>query len=363
MARFGTSSNPPRLAGELTSLASDPRALRIEGWVTPPDDGALEGFQVFLGNKQQRVITWRARPSRRTRRTHFRVVSGGAGAVAGPANGTLVTVIPRVAGLNTTQLFGALGRRMPLPPKRDREAVAVDFLAKAFRSLNLLVGPGGLPHDGSVLDVGCGVGRVTYGLAHYLSPAGRYEGLDAVPRWVEWNRKSISSRLPNFQFRLIDVQNGLYRRHSRRTAERVRFPYDDETFDTALVESVFQHNRVPVVRHYLAEIGRVLRRGGRCVVTAFLLRRGSVAADQRADGLDFLHPLEDAWSASAELPEVGIAFEAERFEQWVDDAGLDVAEFHRGEWHGEGPGIAYQDVIVLEKPSQRRRRGGSRPHH
>ena len=252
---------------------------------------------------------------------------------------------------------------MPLPPKRDRTAVAVDFLAKAFRSLNLLVGLARLQRDGSILDVGCGVGRITYGLGHYLSASGRYEGFDAVPRWVEWNRQHISSRLPNFRFRLVGVRNGLYSPRSRKHAERLRFPYNDETFDTVLVESVFQHNRVPVVRHYLTEIGRVLRSGGRCVVTSFLLRRGSVAADQRADGLDFLHQAEGAWSASEKLPEVGIAFEAVRFEQWVDEAGLDVAEFHRGEWHGEGPGIAYQDVIVLERPRERVRRGGSRRRH
>jgi SAM-dependent methyltransferase len=360
----------PRVAGELTALASGPRGLRIEGWVTPLDGGELEGFRVFLGTEEHRVVTWSARPQKRTAggrrssapgpaRSRFRIV---AGPIAG-TTGALVAVIPRVAGRSTSRLFGALDLPMPLPPKRDRAAVAVDFLAKAFRSLNLLVGLGRLSPDGSILDVGCGIGRVTYGLANYLSAAGRYEGFDAVPRWVAWNRRTIASRLPHFHFRLIDVRNGLYSRRNHAKAERLRFPYGDETFDTVLVESVFQHNRVPVVRRYLAEIGRVLRGGGRCVVTGFLLRRGSIARDQRADGLDFLHPLDDAWSASAQLPEIGIAFEAERFEQWVDEAGLDLAEFHRGEWHGEGPGIAYQDVIVLEKPRPRRRHGGSRQHH
>jgi SAM-dependent methyltransferase len=213
-----------------------------------------------------------------------------------------------------------------------------------------------------VLDVGCGVGRVAFGLALYLSASGHYEGLDAAARWVEWNRKAISARFPNFRFRLADVRNGLYNRQSRASAERLRFPYDDESFDAALVESVFQHNRAPVVRRYLAELARVLRSGARCVVTGFFLRRGWVADDQRADCLDFLHQIEDAWSASATRPEIGIAFEAARFEEWVEEAGLDLAEFHRGDWHAEGPGIAYQDVIVLEKPRWARRRGGSRPH-
>ena len=180
-----------------------------------------------------------------------------------------------------------------------------------------------------------------------------------MPRSIDWSRTEIGNRFPNFRFRLADVRNGLYNERSRRNAERLRFPYHADTFDTAVVESVFQHNRVPVVRHYLGEIGRVLRSGGRCVVTSFLLRRGSVAADQRADGLEFVHQVEGAWSASATMPEIGIAFEAEHFERWVAEAGLELAEFHRGDWHGEGPGMAYQDVIVLEKPRALRRRGVS----
>jgi SAM-dependent methyltransferase len=360
----------PPTAGALTALARGPRGLRIEGWVSSLTGGELEGFEVSLGTQKQNAIEWRARPAGRAardgrsvtprpRRSNFRIVVR---AMPSTEAGALVTVIPCFAGRKTSPLFGALNLRVPLPPKRDRAAVAVDFLPKAFRSLSLLVGLGRLRRDGTILDVGCGVGRISYALAHYLSAGGRYEGLDAVPRWVDWNRKTISVRFPNFRFRLADVRNGLYSRRSRTAAERLRFPYDDDTFDTAFVESVFQHNRVPVVRHYLAEIGRVLRSGGRCVVTSFLLRRGLVAADQRADGLDFLHPLEGAWSASAKVPETGIAFEATRFEHWVGEAGLELAEFHRGEWHGEGPGVAYQDVIVLEKPRAFRGRGASRRH-
>jgi SAM-dependent methyltransferase len=347
-------------AGALTALASGPDGLRIEGWIASLGRGELDGFEVSLGTRKQRVIDWHARAASGAAsdgRSLFRIVTR---ATARTKTGALVTVIPRLAGRNTSPVFGALDLRLPLPPKRDRAAVAVDFLPKAFRSLNLLVGLARLRRDGSVLDVGCGVGRITYALAHYLSASGRYEGFDTVPRWVEWNRKTISSRLPNFRFRLVEVRNAVYNRRGQADARRLRFPYDDDTFDTALVESVFQHNRVPVVRHYLTEIGRVLRRGGRCVVTSFLLRRGSRAADQRADGLNFIHALDGAWSASARTPEIGIAFEAARFEHWVAEAGLELAEFHRGDWHGNGPGIAYQDVIVLEKPRGRRGRGAPR---
>jgi SAM-dependent methyltransferase len=345
---------PSPAAGALTALARRPDGLRIDGWVSPRGRGELDGFEVSLGRHQQRAFVWRARPASAAagnRRSRFRIDVRPTRPTKGDA---LVTVIPRFAGRNTSPMFGAVDLRLPLPPKRDRAAVADDFIPKAFRSLNVLVGLARLRRDGRVLDVGCGVGRITYALAHYLSASGRYDGFDAVPRWVAWNSRTITSRLPNFRFRLVDVRNAVYNRRSQTDARLLRFPYDDDTFDAALVESVFQHNRVPVVRHYLTEVGRVLRRGGRCVVTSFLLRRGALAADQRADGLNFLHALDGAWSASAAVPELGIAFEAVRFERWVAEAGLELVEVHRGDWHGDGPGIAYQDVIVLEKPRGRR---------
>lgn len=353
-------SEPPPTAGALTALAHGPDGLRIHGWISSVGHGALDGFEVSLGTLKQRSIEWRARPASAAashRRSRFQIVARS----APPTNAhALVTVIPHLAGRNTSPLFGVLDLRLPLPPRRDRAAVAVDFVPKAFRSLNLLVGLARLRRDGRVLDVGCGVGRLTYALAHYLSAAGRYEGFDTVPRWVAWNRRTITSRFPNFRFRLVDAHNAVYNRRSRTDAQQLRFPYDDDTFDATLVESVFQHNRVPVVRHYLTEIGRVLRRGGRCVVTSFLIRRRSLTADQRADGLNFVHALDDAWSASARTPEIGIAFEAARFAHWVGEAGLELVGFHRGDWHRKGPGLAYQDVIVLEKPRARRGRGASR---
>lgn len=352
----------PPAAGALTALASGPGGLRVGGWLATLGGGELEGFDVSLGTRTLNVHEWHVRPATRAAglgRSRFRLVIS---ECPGTEASALISVTPHITGRNTAPWFGALERRLPLPPKRAREAVAVDFLPKAFRSLNLLVGPGRLRRDGRVLDVGCGVGRITYALSHYLSAGGRYEGFDAAPDWIDWNRKTISARYPNFRFRFVDVRNGVYNLRSHANAVDLRFPYEDGTFDTALVESVFQHNRVPVVRHYLSEIGRVLRAGGRCVVTSFLLRRGMRAADQRAGRHNFIHPIGGAWSASAKVPEIGIAFDAVRFEGWVGEAGLELVEFHRGDWHREGPGIAYQDVIVLEKPGRPpRARGSARP--
>ena len=54
-------------------------------------------------------------------------------------------------------------------------------------------------------------------------------------------------------------------------ALRYRFPYDDGQSDVVFAASVFTHMKPENVTRYFAEAGRVLRRGGRCLFSFFLL--------------------------------------------------------------------------------------------
>ena len=46
------------------------------------------------------------------------------------------------------------------------------------------------------------------GLADWLQ--GRYEGIDVVPRGIEWCRQAITPRYPNFRFQVADLYNRHY---------------------------------------------------------------------------------------------------------------------------------------------------------
>ncbi len=63
-----------------------------------------------------------------------------------------------------------------------------------------------------------------YPLAGYLTDAGSYRGFDVVPAGVDWCRRHISSRYPNFRFDLADLANTRYRRRSGRGRGRLPFP-------------------------------------------------------------------------------------------------------------------------------------------
>src|SRR5687767_6949447 len=59
------------------------------------------------------------------------------------------------------------------------------------------------PHH-TVLDLGCGIGRIARSLARYLT-TGSYFGIDIMEPSIHWCRGAYRRHHPNFHFRFIDV--------------------------------------------------------------------------------------------------------------------------------------------------------------
>jgi len=127
-----------------------------------------------------------------------------------------------------------------------------------------------------MLDVGSGIGRKTFLLTDYLNGEGSYEGLDIVKTSVDWCTERITRKHPRFKFQLIDVCNRHYNPTGRYKASENRFPFADESFDFVVLCSVFTHMLAEDVEHYLCEVARVLKTGGRCFITFFLLNESSL---------------------------------------------------------------------------------------
>jgi SAM-dependent methyltransferase len=103
-----------------------------------------------------------------------------------------------------------------------------------------------LPHlapDARVLDVGCGPGTITAGLADRV-PRGRVTGLDASEQVIEQARARAADR-PNLGFTTGDVY---------------ALDYPDAAFDVVFAHQVLQHLSDPV--RALREMIRVTRPGG-----------------------------------------------------------------------------------------------------
>lgn len=242
------------------------------------------------------------------------------------------------------------GRPDLVPPRRMVFTGAGDYVTVGDEFLKHFQILGGLRPDGVVLDVGSGIGRMARPLTSYLQPPGRYEGFDIDASGVAWCKKNIASRFPNFDFRCVDIYNKRYNPSGTKKSREFRFPYADETFDFVFLTSVFTHMFPEDVSHYVEQIARVLKPGGRSLVTCFLLNSESRQLIAAGKGSQFFkYEIGECLTVDKQVPESSIALREETMRQVHDKAGLAIESFSPGSWCGRETFLSYQDIIVSRK--------------
>ena len=259
--------------------------------------------------------------------------------------------LPRDAG---EWLARARGGNDRLRPPRSMIFVGDgDFDGVGREYLGYFTGIAGLaPHE-RVLELGSGIGRMALPLTGYLDRSGSYEGLDIVAAGIRWCQKRITPLFPNFHFQMADVFNRQYNPKGRSPASAYRFPFVDNHFDFVFLTSVFTHMLPAEVENYLAEIARVLKPGGRCLATFFLLNREALSLlDSKPTR--FRHPFQDCLVIDPQLPEASIAHDEKRIRQNHQRCRLTIAEPIRyGSWCGRDRHLSYQDIVLARKPAGR----------
>lgn len=241
------------------------------------------------------------------------------------------------------------------PPLEMQNAVGDRFKETGREYLEYLVQLAGLRPGERVLDVGCGCGRIAIPLSRYLDASGSYEGFDIVPEPVRWCQESISARYPNFQFRVADIYNAAYNPNGHFQSTEFCFPYEDQSFDLIFLTSVFTHMVPREVEHYLREIARTLREGGRCVATFFVLNHEAVRLIEAGkSALDFRHEREQYRVVDPDLPEAAIAYDESYIREACAAGGLSLVEpIWYGSWCGRSIYLNGQDILLLRKQSAR----------
>lgn len=241
-------------------------------------------------------------------------------------------------------------RRGPLVPPRSLSFVGEgDFVQTGNEFLGYFQGLAGLRPDARVLDIGCGVGRMAVPLIEYLD-RGSYEGFDVGKEMIAWCRRRIESRRPDFRFTWAPVYNSKYNPFGTMTGEEFRFPYEDSSFDFAFATSLFTHLLRDDAAHYLSEVARVLRPGGTCLLTFFLL---TPDAERRVAGgearLGFRYPVEGGLTVNRHRPEEAVALREDALRSMLAAAGLSMREpLRAGVWSGREDGLTLQDVVVAD---------------
>ncbi len=203
-----------------------------------------------------------------------------------------------------------------------------------------------LPHE-RVLDIGSGNGQKARALTRYLNSNGSYEGIDVVADGVTWCQRAYR-RFPNFRFQQAEVYSSHYNQAATENAATYRLPYADGDFDLVFLCSVFTHMPAPEVANYLSEVRRVLKPGGRCVATFFLMNPDTqIRWEQGKSQLDFRYATANGRLLDASNPSKAIALD----EAWVRSeyrrSDLMVCETTYGTWSGATDLLgAFQDCLI-----------------
>jgi SAM-dependent methyltransferase len=242
----------------------------------------------------------------------------------------------------------AANRFMPLPDldfagDGDFRAIGAEFLEHFVRL-------GGLDPACRVLDIGCGIGRMALPLTQYLTE-GSYDGIDVVREGIAWCARAITPVYGNFRFHHLDCRNPVYNPGGGLAAERAALPFADGGFDFVVMTSLLTHLDRAATGAYAAEVARLLRPGGRCFISLFLINaesRAGLAAGRSRFAFDPAEPGPD-FEAEPERPGHAVAYD----EAWLMErfAGLGLKPARPvsyGAWSGRTAGH-YQDLCVLEK--------------
>lgn len=224
----------------------------------------------------------------------------------------------------------------PIPPSEFRRLVCHDDSL-----FDLTPGAFAIPHlprqqYESVLDFGCGCGRVARQLLVQEARPRRYAGVDIHRGMIKWCKQNLTPLDSNFQFYHHNVYSLSIAPDNSRNLT-LSLPVEDSAFTLVIAHSVFTHLLQEQAKYYLSEVARVLRDDGIARTTWFLFDRSTFPMLADFQACLYVNDLD---------PTNAVIFDWQWFLATLDSVGLRVQQTIAPALRG------FQWDIYLEKRKQ-----------
>lgn len=236
------------------------------------------------------------------------------------------------------------------PPKGQIYTGGGDFKETGKKFKDFFIEYADLNPESNILDIGSGIGRMAIPLAQYLNHSSKYEGFDVVEKGVKWCERNITTSYPNFTFQYIDLHNDLYKKGGS-TAAEFNFPYSANTFDVAISISVFTHMIESEMIHYIKEVYKVLKPGGKCFATFFVYDEQT---EPSRNDFQFNYSEGNYALMDKRVKSANVAYELYFLLNSIEKIGFDICFLNRGNWqkYMSEESLDFQDIIVFQKKSK-----------
>lgn len=230
-----------------------------------------------------------------------------------------------------------------------------DYLAKRVVGFAATILGGAAPER--LLDIGCGYGRLAYGLRR-LGFNGSYTGFDILKRHIEWLNEHFVADAGDARYRFdhANIYNERYNPSGLKLdgqLDALPLHYAPASFDTLVSLSVFTHLYEEEVVRYIRDLGRLLQEGGLWVTTFFSMPPG-FSMDAQPDDATFRLVKQvsaHGYIHSLEEPLYVIAYPESFLQRLFATHGLEVVAQRKGRWNTTEHAVELQDWFVLRKRS------------
>lgn len=167
--------------------------------------------------------------------------------------------------------------------------------------------------NSTILDIGCGVGRLPIGLLARQFPFLSYLGIEIDPKRVKWCEKNLRDKDSRLAFKYCNLKND---RYNPRGKDKFDIGISGKKFDIIYLYSVFSHLLQSDVEKYLELFCVSLTDFGRCFVTLFVADHVPPCTENPPD----FGPLK--WQGRLHC----VLYNRENWNRMVRHAGLEIAK-------------------------------------